>query len=60
MKIIPKYKVGQIVVMASTRRELTFRILSIKWDDGYYYQWNKNNYASEEMLRGLTDEEKGD
>ena len=59
-KTEPKYKVGQIVVMKSLTKQLPFRILGVSWDDGWYYQWNRNNYASEGMIRALTPEEKGD
>lgn len=60
MRTKPKYKSGQIVVMKSLKRELPFRIISIRWEDGWYYQWNKNNFASEGMLRELTPQEKGE
>lgn len=56
-----KFHVGQIVVMKSLKRELPFRVLGIKYDDGmWYYQWNRNNFASEGMLREQTELEKGD
>ena len=56
----PKFKVGQIVVAKSLKRQLPFRILGLTWDEGWYYQWNRNNYASEGMLRELTPTEKGE
>ena len=56
----PKFKVGQIVVMKSLKRELPFRIISRRWKDGWYYQWNRNNFASEGMTRELTPQEKGE
>ena len=59
-KTEPKYKIGQIVVVKSVKKELPFRILNIRWDYGWYYQWNKNNYASEGMLRELSTREKGE
>jgi hypothetical protein len=59
-KTEPKYKIGQIVVIKSIKKELPFRILNIKWDDGWFYQWNRNNYASEGMLRELNTKEKGE
>ncbi len=59
-KTEPKYKIGRIVVAKSVKKELPFRILDIKWDDGWYYQWNQNNYASEDMLRELSAREKGE
>ncbi len=55
-----RFKVGQVVVMKSLKRELPFRIIGIRWEDGWYYQWNQNNYASERMLRELTPHEKGE
>ncbi len=56
----PKFRVGQIVVMKSLKRELPFRIISFRWEDGWYYQWNRNNFASEGMIRELTPHEKGE
>ncbi len=56
----PSFKLGQIVVMKSIKREFPFRILSLRWEDGWYYQWNKNNYASERMIRELSPREKGE
>ncbi|MDO8634918.1 MAG: hypothetical protein Q7R34_01550 [Dehalococcoidia bacterium] len=56
----PQYKVGQIVVMKSLKRQLPFRIMGITWEDGWYYQWNKKNFASEGMIRELTLAEKGE
>lgn len=57
----PRFKVGQIVVMGSMKRELPFRILkAVEHDGEWCYAWNSRNYASEHMLRGLTKAEKGD
>jgi hypothetical protein len=56
----PKFKIGQIVVMNSLKRQLPFRIIGMKYEDGWYYQWNKNNYASEGMIRKLTPDEVGE
>lgn len=58
-KTEPKFKVGQVVAIKSIRKEPPFRILGMMWNDGWYYQWNSKNYASEEMVRELTPEEKG-
>lgn len=55
----PQFNVGQIVCTRSGK-QLPFRIIAKLWDDGWYYQWNRNNYANEGMLRALTQEEKGD
>jgi len=59
-KTEPKFKVGQIVAIKTVRKELPFRITEILWNDGWFYRWNKNNAASEGMLRELTPEEKGE
>ncbi len=56
----PKFKVGQ-VVMLTMRREQPFKILAVRKDcGGYFYAWNRNNYASEHLVRELTKEEKGE
>lgn len=55
----PRFKVGQVVVMKSLKKQPVFRVLSVHWEDGWYYQWNRNNYAAEDMLRELAAEEKG-
>jgi hypothetical protein len=59
----PKYKVGQIVVMKGLKKALPFRILKTFWHDGWFYAWNRKNYASEDMIRDMirevTPEEKG-
>ena len=55
----PKFKVGQVVMM-TMRGEQPFKILAVREDDGHsFYAWNRNNYASEHMIRALTPEEKG-
>ena len=59
-KTKPKYKVGQIVVMVSLKKNLPFRITEALWNDGWFYRWNRNNAVSESMLRELTLEEKGE
>jgi hypothetical protein len=57
----PKYKVGQIVVVKSIKKETPFRILAAEWNNGgWFYAWNSKNYASEDMIRNLTPEEKGE
>jgi hypothetical protein len=56
----PKFKVGQIVVMQSMKKQLPFRILDkMQVGDEWHYAWNKKNYAAEHMLRELTENEKG-
>jgi hypothetical protein len=55
----PKFKVGQVVVMNSLKRQIPFRILGAIWSDGWFYQWNRKNWACESMVRELTDEESG-
>lgn len=60
MKPEPKFKVGQIVVMKSLKKQLPFRILAVEWnEDGWFYAWNRKNFASECMIRELTPEEAG-
>ena len=57
----PKFKVGQVVMIQHARRAMPFKILAVTYeDDGWYYQWNRNNFASEAMLRELTKAEKGE
>lgn len=57
----PKFKVGQIVVMKSVKRQLPFRILGTVLEGGeWYYRWDRKNHAAEHMLRELTAEEKGE
>jgi hypothetical protein len=55
----PKYKVGQIVIINSIKKQLPFRILFVEWHDGWFYGWNSKNAASEPMIRKLTPEEVG-
>lgn len=56
----PKFNVGQIVVMKSVKKELPFRILGVlREGTEWFYQWNRNNYAAEHMIRALTAEEAG-
>lgn len=55
----PKFKRGQVVVIKTMTKQPPFRILSVKWEEGWYYQWDRKNYASESMLRELTLDEKG-
>ena len=56
----PKFKVGQIVVVKSAKRQPVFRILATHFAGEWTYAWNRNNYACEHMLRALTAEEKGE
>lgn len=57
----PKFKVGEIAVMKSMKRNIPFRILGMTFEVGeWFYQWNRRNYAAEHMLRKQTTEEKGD
>lgn len=55
----PKYKIEQIVVIRTIKNQLPFRIKDIMWNDDWFYQYNKNNWFSEGMLRELTPVEKG-
>jgi hypothetical protein len=56
----PKFKVGQIVVMKNLKHQSPFRIIGMRYEDGWYYQWNRNNYAAESMIRKLTPSEVGE
>lgn len=56
----PKYKIEQIVVLRTIKNQLPFRIKDIMWNDDWFYQYNKNNWFSESMLRELTPVEKGE
>ena len=61
METLPKYKIGQVVVMKSLKKQLPFKILNRIFSDGeWYYYWNRNNAASEHMIRELNAEEKGE
>ncbi len=56
----PKFKVGQVVVMESVKKQLPFRILFVEWGDpGWFYGWNSKNAAAESMIRKLTPQEVG-
>jgi hypothetical protein len=58
----PKFKVGQVVVMNSTKKQMPFRIVSVIWGDigeGWFYGWNSKNALSERSIRLLTHEEAG-
>ena len=57
-KTEPTFKVGEVVMMKSLKKPLPFRILGMIWEDEWFYQWNKKNYAAEHMLRELTPDEK--
>jgi hypothetical protein len=55
-----KFKVGQIVVMKSLKKQLPFRIIAMECtEDGWFYAWNRKNYAAESMIRAVTPEESG-
>lgn len=55
---LPKFKIGQVVVMNNPKKHLTFKIIGITWNDGWFYQWNNRNAAAESMIREMTQEEK--
>jgi hypothetical protein len=59
-KTEPKFKVGQVVIMKNLHKQLPFKIIGTRWEDGWFYQWNRNNYASEGMIRELNSTEKGE
>lgn len=55
----PKFKVGQIVAMKAMKKQPIFRILKMHYDEGWFYAWNRKNFAAEHMIRELTPEERG-
>lgn len=56
----PLYEVGQVVMMKSGKGDIPFRILArIEEHGGYFYAWNRKNYAAESMIRALTPQEAG-
>jgi len=56
----PKFSVGQVVVLSSSRKQPVFRICSAEWHDGeWFYGWNSKNAAAEHMLRKLNRDEVG-
>lgn len=60
MKPDPKYKMGQIVIAKSTKKELPFRVLFTIWgeEEGeWFYGWNSKNASAEHMIRKLTPED---
>jgi hypothetical protein len=57
----PKFKVGEIVVCSMRKKEIVFKILSAEQSNGvWFYQWNRTNFADENMLRKQTPLERGD
>jgi len=56
---VPKFTVGQVVVINSLKKQPPFRISAIEWNDGWFYAWNRKNYAAESMIRALNDSDIG-
>jgi len=57
----PKFKVGQVVMMKSLKKNLPFSIIERLWhEDEWFYKWNRRNAAAEHEIRELTTEERGD
>jgi hypothetical protein len=54
----PKFRVGQVVTMNSTRKQIPFKILEVVWMNGWFYRYDRKNCVHEGMIRSLTDEEK--
>ena len=46
----PKFRIGQVVIMESLKRPMPVTILDIMWHDGWFYRFNRRNWASEHML----------
>ena len=55
----PIFEIGEIVVMTD-KKQTPFRIIGRIYEKGWFYKWNRNNYAAENMLRKLTSREKGE
>jgi len=56
----PKFKVGQIVVLTSIKKEMPFRILFVEWGMGdWFYGFNSKNAVAESSIRKVTPEEVG-
>lgn len=54
----PKFRVGQIVVLTSTKKEMPFRIIDISVsDEGFFYAFNRKNYAAESSIRSVRNDE---
>lgn len=57
---MPRFKIGQVVMLATGKRKLPMLILEVIEQDGeFYYRFNRNNSLHEAMLRPLTDHECG-
>lgn len=54
-----RFKVGQVVAMTKMKNQPVFRIQAMHYDDGWFYAWNRKNFAAEHMIRELTPEEEG-
>lgn len=56
----PRFKVGQVVIMRSVKKELPFRVTEVILSEGeWFYGWDKRNLASEHMIRPLSIDEIG-
>ena len=56
----PRFKVGQIVVLTSMKKEMPFRILFVVWEmEGWFYGFNSKNAVAESSIRKVTPEEVG-
>jgi len=53
----PKFEVGQIVMMTNLKKPRPFKVVDRMWNHrfgGWWYAWNRKNYAAETMLRAQT------
>lgn len=58
----PKFEMGQVVAIKSTKKQVVFRILAANFfpDSGEWgYQLDRKNWLAEHMLRALTEKERG-
>ena len=54
-----KYKVDQVVMLSSVKKDIPFRIVFVEWSDGWFYGFNSNIAVSESSIRSLRPDEIG-
>ena len=56
----PKFKVGQVVILTSIKKEMPFRITFVERSMGeWFYGFNRRNAVAESSIRKLLPEEIG-
>ena len=56
----PRFKIGQVVVVVSVKKQPMFRIGNHIWHEGEWnYEFQRKQFAAEHMLRPLSSEEIG-